>query len=425
MMAALTRQRCWTLPLLGSISLLGFSCLALHPSHHSIANPATNLPKTRFHLLSPSSGPLIRPRSQASRLPVLNASQSFAGEPTVFDPVLAYATFLGGSGGTSNTGAFFVDNTGDSYVAGFTGSQNFPTTPGVIGSSNPNPGSAAVGLSEVNPTGNFLIFSTYIPGLAEIDALVLDSAGDIYVAGKSICATPVSCPSMELLPIPTGTTPFQASPRSIGIIKLNSTATAVLGATYLGGSSQDTPRAIASDSDGNLYVTGGTSSNDFPTLNPLQGSLGANGENAFITKFNPTLSTLLYSTYLGQDPSSIGNGIAVDSSKDAYVAGSFNPAIGGDDFPLTQNAFEKTCSGNLGCGFLSELSPDGSTLLYSTFAGLAANAVAVDGHGNSFIGGQAQAPYSFSPTLSTCFAIVPAALSPKSIPQELWPSPPA
>jgi hypothetical protein len=206
------------------------------------------------------------------------------------------------------------------------------------------------------------------------------------------------------LPFPTGVTPYQSSPRSIAILKLNSTATAILGATYLGGSSQDYPAAIASDADGDLYVTGFTSSNDFPTLNPLQGSLGASGASAFVTKFNPTLTTLSYSTYLGSDSPSYSSSIAVDSSKDAYVAGTFTSASDGNDFPVTQNAFNPTCSGNSGCGFLSELSPNGSSLLYSTYAGISVNAVAVDTHGNAFIGGLAQAPYSFSQTLGPCFA---------------------
>ena len=77
---------------------------------------------------------------------------------------------------------------------------------------------------------------------------------------------------------------------------------------------------IAVDSSGNAYVTGSTCSTDFPTMNPLQPANGG-GDDAFVTKLNPTGSALVYSTYLGGSGSDVGNGIAVDSSGNAYVTG--------------------------------------------------------------------------------------------------------
>jgi DNA-binding beta-propeller fold protein YncE len=165
---------------------------------------------------------------------------------------------------------------------------------------------------------------------------------------------------------------------------LNSTATTVLNATYLGGSGQDFLTGIALDPDGgSLYVTGVTFSNDFPTKNPLQGSLGASGQNAFVTKLDSSLSTLMYSTYLGQDSDSYSsNGfrtIAVDSSsKNAYVIGTAGPG-----FPITSGAFQTTCSSL--CAFLTKLNPSGSSLLYSTYLGeqSRASSIAVDSLQNS------------------------------------------
>lgn len=251
----------------------------------------------------------------------LQQRQGGADPNLVFDPVLVYSTFLGGPNDSSalqGATAFFVDTAGNTYVAGNTTSTDFPVTPGVVG---PNPGATFV--SKIDPTGKTLVFSTYVPGLYEVNGLAVDTLGEIYVAG-------MTCPMCSSGPlyIPPGATPFQGTPRSLGIIKLNSTATKVLNATYLGGSGQDSLTGIALDlDDGSLYVTGITFSNDFPTKNPLQGSLGSSGQNAFVTKLDSSLSTLVYSTYLGQDSNSgaeTGFGfrtIALDSSKNAYVIG--------------------------------------------------------------------------------------------------------
>ena len=309
----------------------------------------------------------------------------------VFDPVLVYSTFLGGGnagpgGKPPGASAFFVDSAGYTYVAGNTFSLS--VTPGVVG---PNP--AATFVSKIDPTGKTLVFSTYVPGLYEVNGLAVDTLGDIYVAGMT---------GLGPLPIPPGTTPFQAAPRGLGIIELNSTATAVLNATYLGGSGRDFLTGIALDPDGSsLYVTGVTLSNDFPTKNPLQGSLSATGNNNFVTKMDSSLSTLEYSTYLGQDSNSGSNTgfgfrtIAVDSSKNAYVIGSAGPG-----FPVTSGAFQTTCSS--GCGFLTKLNPSGSSLLYSTYLGeqSIASSIAVDSSQNSYVGGQAVS--GFSSTLSSC-----------------------
>jgi hypothetical protein len=107
----------------------------------------------------------------------------------------------------------------------------------------------------------------------------------------------------------------------VAILKLNSAASAILYATYLGGSAEDDFSGLAVDTSGNAYILGTTSSNDFPTKNPLQGSLFSAGRNAFVSKLNPTGTALVYSTYLGQSSSVQAGGIALDASNDAYVVG--------------------------------------------------------------------------------------------------------
>src|ERR1700730_17741079 len=283
-MAAAIQRHLRTCLFFGSIFLLGLACFAQLSEHHWLRHPGGSLAASRVGFLPAHIGASHR-RSDTHRTPV-------------FDPVLAYSTFLGGANaylavsGTILQGAtaFFVDNAGNAYVAGNTNSSNFPVTPGAAEPSNPS--QLDIGfVSKIAPTGKSLIFSTYLYGIEEVRGLAVDTAGDIYIAGNVIGTQP--------LPIPTGTSAFQSTPRRLGIIKLNSTATAVLNATYLGGSGQDFLTGIAADADGSLYVKGVTSSNDFPMQNPLQGSLGASGSNAFVTKMDSSLSKLVYSTYLG------------------------------------------------------------------------------------------------------------------------------
>jgi Abnormal spindle-like microcephaly-assoc'd, ASPM-SPD-2-Hydin/Beta-propeller repeat len=333
------------------------------------------------------------------------------GDPShFFDPVLVYSTFLGGpnaSGGTpQGATALFVDASGNAYIAGTTIASGFPVTPGVVLSSNP-PGDPVGFVSKFDPTGQSLLLSTYIPGIYNLTGLAVDPSGNIFVSGQ-----PVS------LPIPAGTSPFQSAPKSspnqsIGILKLNSTATAVLNATYLDGSGFDSMGSIAVDSAGNLYVAGSTTSNDFPTTQgALQTSLGSSAQNGFLTKLNPNLSALIYSTYLGQTSStSVTSGphtVAVDSSGNAYVTG-----YAGSGFPTTLGAVQPSCvlsSSNLSCAFLAKLNSAGSVLTYATYlapsgGGSQGFAVAVDSSQNAYVGGWTPAGFPEVGSVQACSSL--------------------
>jgi hypothetical protein len=309
-----------------------------------------------------------------------------AGSTLIIDPVLVYSTFLGGAfgpnGGFQIATAVAVDAGGNLYVSGNTDSTSFPVTPGVLGSTP-----ASTFVSKLNPAGTSLIYSTYVSGMKFLgqyanSGMAVDAAGNVYIAGFGDVG----------LPIPAGSTPFQSAPNSLAIVKLNSTGTAVLAGTYLGGSGSnpDLFGGLAVDSAGSVYITGTTSSANFPTQNPLQASLGASGQNAFVTKLNPAMNGLVYSTYLGQDSSITVARIALDGGGNAYVAGGATPG-----FPTTIGAFETTAP--LGGPFLAKLNPAGSSLLYATYltgsdvadlgAG-GATAVTVDGSGNVFLIGQ-------------------------------------
>jgi hypothetical protein len=162
--------------------------------------------------------------------------------------------------------------------------------------------------------------------------------------------------------------------------------------TFLGGNGRDVAYAVAVDSAGNSYVTGSTSSANFPaTKGALQTHLQGT-QDAFVAKFSPT-GKLVYATYLGGKGLDLGDGIAVDQYGDAYVTGKTDAA----NFPVV-NGFQ-TKLGGKSDAFVAKLNPTGSALLYSTYLGgtdhenldAAYNAplggIAVDSNGNAYVTG--------------------------------------
>ena len=167
--------------------------------------------------------------------------------------------------------------------------------------------------------------------------------------------------------------------------------------TAIGGSGNDNGNAIAVDDLGNAYITGATTSLDFPTVNAFQSSLKpgefGNPSEAFVAKLNPTGTALIYSTYLGGSNGDSGNGIAVDSSGSAYVTGSSSSS----DFPTTANAFQTKASGG-GDAFIAKLNTAGNRLSYSTYLGgpnarvfgtdtNVGRGIAVDREGSAYVAG--------------------------------------
>ena len=134
--------------------------------------------------------------------------------------------------------------------------------------------------------------------------------------------------------------------------------------TYLGGKGNDSGNAIAVDTSGSAYVTGVTDSANFPTRDPLQAKNGnAKEGTAFVTKFTPDGSGLVYSTYLGGTGGDSGEGIAVDADGYAYVVGTTYSY----DFP-TKNPLQSLSNG-APTVFVTKLSPEGSALVFSTYLG--------------------------------------------------------
>ncbi|HEV2176860.1 MAG TPA: SBBP repeat-containing protein [Terriglobia bacterium] len=239
-----------------------------------------------------------------------------------------------------------------------------------------------------------LSYSSYLGGTMadQGSGIAVDSSGSAYVVGQT---TSINFPTF---------TPFQ--PNNDGgtdafVSKLNPDGTTLVYSTYLGGSQTDAASAVAVDSADNVYVTGSTTSTDFPgTIGFFQpacgGTMGACAD-AFVVKLNSAGSALVYSTYLGGALPDSGNAIAVDAAGEAYVAGGTCSI----DFPITMSTAFQTVN-NAGAFsnnvFFSKLNAAGTALLYSTYLGGSvfdtANSIAVDSSGNAYLGGDAESSSS-------------------------------
>jgi Beta-propeller repeat/Cep192 domain 4 len=329
-------------------------------------------------------------------------------KPLVIDPVLSYSTYLGGTDYNYATG-IAVDASGNTYITGYTSSVDFPVSGGVQGIFAGGGCDTAVNtapcfdafVAKLNPQGTGLVYSTYLGGTGDDEGvrIAVDSSGQAYVAGFT-----------DSLDFPTagplqgsngggacGTTAYPAPCYDAFVTKLTAAGSNLVYSTYLGGAGDDFASGIAADSNGDAYVGGLTSASDFPvTYGALQTSYGGGPFDGFVAKINPTGSSLVYSTFLGGSQEDHVNGIALDSSGDAFITGQTNSA----SFPV-QAGFQpkytaSSCGSalsNIPCfeSFVSELNPTGSALVYSSYLGGSAASygsdIALDSSGAAYVTG--------------------------------------
>ena len=305
---------------------------------------------------------------------------SDALNPLVIDPVLSYSTYLSGSGADTAAGVA-VDASGNMYVAGTTASTDFTVTPGAYQTYLRGSSTLDVFVLKVNPSGTALVYSTYLGGGGDDYGakLAVDSSGSVYVTGFTTSTT-----------FPTTPGSFQTYTSDTCcadgfVTKLNPAGSALVYSTYLSGSADDMPEAVAIDSSGNAYVAGVTDSTTFSRANGFQ-TTGKGSGDAFVAKLNPSGSDLTYFTFLGGTGTDEASAIAVDSGGNAYVTG----ITGSSDFPVTAAAVQKTFGGAKDA-FVAKLSPTAG-LVYSTFLGGSGEdsgfGIAVNASGVAYVAGR-------------------------------------
>jgi uncharacterized protein (TIGR03437 family) len=284
-----------------------------------------------------------------------------------------FATYLGGNGST-DASLIAVDQQGSVYIAGRTGSNdsdqnNFPVTKGAAFTSGP------AFITKLD-SGGQLVYSTFIPATENVSGLAVDRQGNAYLTGFT----------GNGVAFPTTAGAFQATAPAGSLFpafvaKLNASGTALSYATYLcgseGPSGADGISAITVDAEGNAFLTGVSTSSDFPVTKGAFLTTNPSSESVFVTKLNPQGTGLVYSTFLGPGT---GYSVKLDAQGTAFVAG-----FAGPPFPTTPGA------STTGSGFLTHLSADGSSLISSTMLPLGVSAMDLDIAGNPVVAGAASA----------------------------------
>jgi len=324
-----------------------------------------------------TSGAFQNTRHSVSR------SNAFVTKLSADGSSLIYSTYLGGNVYEAGN-SIAIDTAGNAYVTGETDSTDFPTT------SSPyqgvNHSGATTFVTKLNPTGTALVYSTYLGGSSSEagNSIAVDSAGSAYVAGFTS--------SSDFPASPQG---FQRTNRSTNstnafVTKFSPDGSTLTYSTYLGGSTYEVANGIVVDSSGSAYVTGYSASSNFPTTSgAYQSSNQSNGRtNAFVTKVSADGGSLVYSTYLGGSGYESGNGIAIDSTGNAYVTG----YTGSTNFPTTSSGYQRTNTSASGSSaFVTKLNATGTSLVCSTYLGgtgyESGSSIAIDALGDVFLTG--------------------------------------
>jgi len=270
---------------------------------------------------------------------------------------IIYSTFVGGNDNDVGRG-IAVDTDGNVYVTGRTESADFPTTSGAYDRSHN--GDSDVVVFKLNGDGSDLLYSTFVGGNSyEVGyaGVAVDPGGSAYVAGHTNSAD-----------FPTTPGAYDRTYYAAGwdgfAFKLNPDGSDLEYSTYFGGWDYEGARSIAIDAEGNAYLGGDTTSDDFPTTSGAYDETYNGGRDGFVLEFNSDGSDLVYSTFLGGGDQDLVNALELMDDGTVWVTGyTFSP-----DYPVTAGSYDDDINGERDI-FITRMDRDGSGLLYSTFLG--------------------------------------------------------
>lgn len=292
---------------------------------------------------------------------------------------IVYSTILGGS---SNTRGYAIqaDAQGHAFVAGVTGARDLPLVNPV---QSQQPGLNIGYVAKLNPEGNALLFSTYLGGARndEINALALDPAGNIHVAGRA---------TSTLIPLVNPLQPNFGGDTDILIAKYVSPDYRLAYSTYLGKTGLEFAYGVAADAGGFTYVTGVARGESLATAHAFQDRVKG-GNDAFLAKIAPSGNQVEWFTYFGEQGDEQARGVALDREGSIWIAGSTTSP----GFVTTPNAVQRSLRGESDA-FVVKFHQGGGNVYYSTLLGSSSTAVAtreealaikLDGRGAVYIAG--------------------------------------
>jgi len=304
-----------------------------------------------------------------------------ASRPLVIDPMLVYSTYLGGGAADVGRG-IAVDAAGNTFLVGNSFSSDF-----LFQSSTTN---SDLFIGKLNSAGTLLTYTYVVASKNDIaTGIALDSTGKLYICGTTESPDFPFFNSVGLA---------LRGPSDVFVIKLSPTLDQFFYLSLIGGSGEEAGPSVAVDTAGSAYISGRTSSADFPTASAIQPVYGGGDSDAFVAKLAPDGKSLVYSTFLGgsgTEDFSRQSGISVDASGNAYVAGDTQST----NFP-TKNALRAAKTGSAASfdGFVAKINPAGSDFVYSTYMGGSGDDFALaidnDSSGNAYVTGR---------TISTSF----------------------
>lgn len=321
---------------------------------------------------------------------------------------VVYSSLLGGSDEDSG-GGIALDVAGSAYLTGVTISDNFPRMNQISGACQGSCGSGSdydAYVIKINATGNRLVYSSLLGGSGQDyggQNIVVDGSGSAYLTGPT---DSTDFPRVNQISGACQGTCGSGSEDAF-VTKVNAAGSALVYSSLLGGSGQDDGSNIAVDGSGNVYLTGRSSSSDFPRVNQISGACrgtcgSGNSFDIFISKINVAGSALVFSSLLGGGGDDEGTGIAVDGSGNVYVAGGAESV----DFPRV-NQIPGACNGSCGSGtnadaFVTKISAAGNALIYSSLLGgsgdengglvIKNSRIVVDRFGSAYMTGSTESP---------------------------------